>query len=65
MKPCPFCGKPAKLGGSDDVNGSPYWYVYCSNLECGGNMFGGVNKEEVIEKWNRRAYESTSNTAES
>lgn len=64
LKPCPFCGKPAKLGGGDNVDGSPYYYIYCSNIdECGANQFGTSSKEETVFKWNRRAYESSEPTA--
>lgn len=63
MKPCPFCGKPARLcGGNYDPE---YWYVSCLNIECGATTFGAKTPDEAIEKWERRAYESTSNTAES
>lgn len=63
LRRCPFCGSRARLGGSDNVNGSPYWYVFCSNMECGGNQFGSENKAEVVAKWNRRSYESIEPTA--
>ena len=63
LKRCPFCGSYVRLGGSDDVNGSPYWYIYCSNMECGANQFGMESMEEVIEKWNRMVYESVEPTA--
>ncbi len=63
IKPCPICGKPARLWGSENVNGSPYYYVCCSDLDCGCNQFGKRNKEEAIKNWNRRAYEGTEPTA--
>lgn len=65
LKPCPFCGKPGILRGSDNVDGGPYYYVACANMNCGCNTFGKPTKEEAIEKWNRRAHESTKDTAES
>ena len=65
IKPCPICGKPARLWGSENVNGGPYYYACCSDMDCGCNQFGKPTKEEAIENWNRRAHESTKDTAES
>lgn len=64
IKPCPFCGSPAKLWGGENINGGPYYYVCCCNMNCGGSQFGEETKEKAIEKWNRRAHESTSNQVE-
>jgi Lar family restriction alleviation protein len=64
IKPCPICGKPARLWGSENVNGGPYYYVICSDLDYGCNQFGEETKEKAIEKWNRRAHESVTDQAE-
>jgi Lar family restriction alleviation protein len=65
IKPCPICGKPARLRGSENVNGSPYYYVCCSDaVDCGCNQFGKPTKEEAIANWNRRSYESVTDQAE-
>ena len=64
IKPCPICGKPARRWGSENVNGGPYYYVICSDLDCGCNQFGEETKEKAIEKWNRRAHESVTDQAE-
>lgn len=53
LKPCPFCGAEAIFGGSDNVNGHPYWYVYCR--ECGATVNGNEDADKAIEAWNRRA----------
>ncbi len=73
LKPCPFCGGPAKgprkIGGSDERSG--YNYVMC--IECatcgvtisrssladkkGWCIDKGRAKEFVTETWNRRTPE--------
>ena len=52
MKRCPFCGAFPWLGGSDDVNGKPYYYVTCP--KCFASPKGAETKEEAKELWNRR-----------
>jgi|GEM_PF-3520010 len=55
LKPCPFCGKKARLGslGGDKSN----WLIWCkcghavSETGCGY----GDTKEEIIKAWNTRA----------
>lgn len=58
IKPCPFCGKPARLRGSDNVSGTPFYYVECDNINCMASVAGQETPEKAIELWNRRAYES-------
>ena len=53
LKPCPFCGHEASLGGGEDVDGSPFWFGYCD--ECGAISLGDEDKETAIANWNRRA----------
>lgn len=54
LKRCPFCGRIAWMGGSENVNGHPYYYVACTNMNCGATTFGAETKREAMEKWNRR-----------
>lgn len=65
IKPCPFCGKPGRLRGSDDVGGAPFYYVECADINCMANTAGQETPDKAIELWNRRAHESTKDTAES
>lgn len=65
IKPCPFCGKPALLRGSENVGDhGPFYYVECANIKCMANCAGKDTPEEAIAVWNRRAYESTEPTAD-
>ena len=59
IKPCPFCGKPARLRGSDD-----FWYVECADINCMATVAGQNTAEEAVECWNRRPYESSEPTAD-
>lgn len=52
MMACPFCGAFPWLGGSESVNGKPYYYVNCP--KCFASTKGAETKEEAIEQWNRR-----------
>lgn len=47
IKPCPFCGREAKIDEQDD-----FFWIECPNGHMG---VGSVTKEEAIEDWNRRA----------
>lgn len=58
IKPCPFCGKPGRLRGSNNVCGSPFYYIECVNINCMASTAGQETKKKAIEQWNRRAYES-------
>ena len=66
IKPCPFCGKPARLRGSEEVGTDrrPFYYVECDNINCMANCAGQETPEKAIEVWNRRAYESDEPTNE-
>lgn len=49
LKPCPFCGAKAKLGGA------PGWYdTYCTGDGCGARIDMMPTLEEALEIWNRR-----------
>ena len=64
IKPCPFCGKPARLRGGANIGGSPFYYVECVDINCMANVAGKETPEKAIELWNRRAHESTSDQVE-
>ena len=57
LKPCPFCGAPAKAA----QNFLGQHYVRCVNDRCGaavwrdGTIHRFVTKDEVMQIWNRRA----------
>lgn len=53
IKSCPFCGTEiTEISGSENVNGHPYWYIYCP--VCGANTIGSNDKSVALENWNRR-----------
>lgn len=64
LKPCPFCGSPAKLEELGDHHG-PYFNLGCSNEKCpANNMFYTWTEEEgsvedAVALWNRRAHAQT------
>ena len=54
LKPCPFCGKKATIG-----NGFKWFYVSCSNFECGVKpktleCYGVEGARKAVEVWNKR-----------
>lgn len=53
IKPCPFCGDDARIGGG------PYaqecFSIWCNNRDCRHHMDGNMNYAETVAKWNRRA----------
>lgn len=64
LKPCPFCGGEAKLlkdelGNTADMYGAEWWYVACSNLDCGiyAKTADRPTPQEAAKLWNRRAGE--------
>ena len=53
LKPCPFCGSPAKLDKFD--NGECEMYeVRCQNAQCKAETTTSNKAEDVIDAWNRR-----------
>jgi hypothetical protein len=64
LKPCPFCGKEAKLKYTRYEYSDSY-HITCGDLDClGHNPYYPVltneaanekNKQILIEKWNTRA----------
>lgn len=57
LKPCPFCGKKATIG-----NGFKWFYVSCSNFECGVKpktleCYGVDGARKAVEVWNKRGGE--------
>ena len=57
LKPCPFCGKPAKQVRTEhkSVKGDKIatWFVICTKCECGTFQF--LSPEKAAKIWNRRA----------
>lgn len=55
LKPCPFCGKDAKLYKPSRI--AKLFVVGCVNEDCGVMVESkfGKTKEEAIAAWNKRA----------
>ena len=54
LKPCPFCGKSAKIFNKSEENYN--YYCKCINPQCYIiTWVSGDTEEEVIAKWNTRA----------
>lgn len=57
LKPCPFCGSPAKLSITKRENATVYcsqkYYEGCPGRKCFGLASKDIVKE--VEMWNRRA----------
>lgn len=61
IKKCPFCGSTANIWLSESRLSV---YVECDNIDCMARSGSGINIMEVIDKWNKRAFdviEETSN----
>lgn len=60
MKPCPFCGKPAKLQVETDHHGD-YYFLGCSDENCIAHTImlcipvDDMPISEAAEHWNRRS----------
>jgi len=54
VKPCPFCGGPAKLEPMPDTNNN-WWRVRCADYACGGTTYPRGDEESATAAWNRRA----------
>lgn len=58
LKPCPFCGKPARLESLDDHHGA-YHNLGCSDRTCIGYYVIYTESDrtvsESVSTWNRRA----------
>ncbi len=55
LKPCPFCGSPAKAWGDDSDHFS--WLlvrIICENTVCGTRGNNYATRAEAIAAWNRR-----------
>ena len=59
LKPCPFCGTPAKLYSEPTIYGPdrPAWYVKCGSSLCWAQTRSFGVQEQAIRTWNKRADE--------
>ncbi len=59
LKPCPFCGTPAKLYSEPTIYGPdrPGWYVKCGSSLCWAQTRSFGVQEQAIRTWNKRADE--------
>lgn len=72
LKPCPFCGKSAKLSaGISDMNGDTFYYVRCKGCSARGKSYtdsqirdGTGGAAAAIRAWNRRTDSRTFPAAE-
>ena len=72
LKPCPFCGKSAKLSaGISEMNGDTFYYVRCKGCSARGKSFtdsqikdGTGGAAAAIAAWNRRTESRTFPAAE-
>lgn len=59
LKPCPFCGRPAKLLQTErqTVRGTTIagWFVICGNARCSCRTLEFLTPERAVKTWNRRA----------
>jgi len=53
LKPCPFCGGPAKLSGDDYSDLGGFDTVQCQNRECEARITTSYSNN-VRHKWNTR-----------
>ncbi len=54
LKPCPFCGREAKIAGYASCND---WHVECPYCHIGTQVCAFDNLDEVISVWNARVSE--------
>ena len=62
LKPCPFCGREAKIEYDRDER-TTYFWVTCNNRHCPVRPYseGNFNSaEDAIEAWNTRADDACS-----
>jgi len=52
LKPCPFCGGPAKLQPMPKTE--CWWKVQCDDFGCGGRNWSMQSPELAAQAWNRR-----------
>lgn len=55
LKPCPFCGGKAELVGTGNFCGNCAYSVSCTSCNCNTDWL--ANKKEVVEAWNKRAFD--------
>lgn len=56
LKPCPFCGGKAELRKNEFFRTNDWWYVACSNLNCGiyAETADRPTPQEAAKLWNAR-----------
>ena len=54
LKPCPFCGRTAKLNVIENYGPNDY-FVSCTSFYCVEQRHCYRSKRSAIEAWNRRA----------
>lgn len=52
LKPCPFCGRQAKIATCDCGYSVKEYWCYCSSCGCETQKYH--SKEDVIAQWNER-----------
>jgi Lar family restriction alleviation protein len=57
LKPCPFCGSEAALGGMG-VSVDVFYYVDCTDASCETGTRGFNSKTDAVDHWNRRAHDT-------
>lgn len=59
LKPCPFCGAPAKIAYFDSAEtlSFTYTHVVCDNPDCWvqPESAGFIDEQSAVKAWNRRA----------
>ena len=57
LKPCPFCGGEAEISPYMGYGNMDFYMITCDacNVRMLGEAGERVNRNEVIEAWNRRA----------
>ena len=70
IKPCPFCGSPARIKEEEQDfscrSTKIYYDIWCTNKECylsEGACWSFDTPEEAINKWNERKNENDNDTS--
>lgn len=64
LKPCPFCGEPARIRSEACTGGGVVFYAECGNRLCSVHPWVSATTPVVAaEIWNRRAEVTNDGTA--